>query len=631
MCGIAGFIPFKTTGSDILENMGQRMVAALHHRGPDQQAYWIDQNAKILMAHTRLSIQDLSDAGSQPMVSADKRYCLVFNGEIYNFRELKADYNLVTQGQSDTEVLLALIESIGFTKTVPLLKGMFAFALYDHAQGMLHIARDPIGKKPLYMGWGTQGFYFASELKSVFACGEKRPTVNTDILDLYLRWRYVPDPYCIYTGFWKLPPAHYVSVSLSKLNQPFDVLEDIKEFWSFDQCARQDNKIISNQDAVGQLDDILNQAVEKRMVSDVPLGMFLSGGIDSTLVAAMMQKQSDQPIKTLTISFDEKKYNEAPIALKTANILGAEHIELNLTAQDAMNIVPDIAGIFDEPFADPSALPTYTICKLAKTKMSVALSGDGGDESFGGYSWYGRAEQLEFLFKIPKEVRGIVSKIFALYPTAQAKKIASMIGAKNWDDLYPKLMTYWDAIQGVKNKNYLQTPYDRTALMDWNKSNVERLMAFDARMFLAGDVLTKVDRCSMAHALEIRSPLLDQNVIEYAWSLPLKMKRKQGQGKWILRELLKQYYPDYDFNQPKQGFSIPHGRWLKNELRGWAEDLFDPNKIALVDSAIITPYWNKHKENKGDYGHYLWTHAMLQSWHRHQVGHDVAPKMKDVS
>lgn len=623
MCGIAGFIPFKTMGPDILENIGQRMVAALHHRGPDQQAYWIDQNSKILMAHTRLSIQDLSELGSQPMVSADKRYCLVFNGEIYNFQQLKADYNLITQGQSDTEVLLGLIESIGFEKTLPLLKGMFAFALYDSEEAVLHIARDPIGKKPLYLGWGEKGFYFASELKAIFAYDEGRPEINQNVLDLYLRWRYVPDPYCIYQGFWKLPPAHSVSIPMSKLNQPFNILSDIKEFWSFDQCTRQNNKMISSQDAVGQLDHILNQAVEKRMVSDVPLGVFLSGGIDSTLVAAMMQKQSAQPIKTLTISFDEKKYNEAPIASKTANILGTEHTELNLTAQDTMNMVSRIAYIFDEPFADPSALPTYAICQLAKTKMSVALSGDGGDESFGGYSWYGRAEKLEFLFKFPKEVRGILSKILALYPTAQAQKIASMVSAQDWDDLYPKLMTYWDSVQGIKNKNYLKTPYDQIAMMDWDKSNIEKLMAFDAKMFLAGDVLTKVDRCSMAHALEIRSPLLDQDVIEYAWTLPFEMKRKKGQGKWILRELLKKYYPNYDFNRPKQGFSIPHGRWLKDELRDWAEDLFDPNKITLVDPAMITPYWNKHKEQKDDYGHYLWTHAMLQSWHRHQVGYQI--------
>ena len=630
MCGIAGYLKNPNNGGDI-GAIVQKMTDAIRHRGPDAGDVWVEPSQQsFALGHRRLSIIDLSQAGAQPMMSASGRYIIVFNGEIYNFQILRTALeakNHSFKGHSDTEVLLAAFEEWGIEQALTRAVGMFALALFDQKTKELTLARDRLGKKPLYFGWDKQGgnFAFASELKALVSDEYFQDlNINQEAVQLYLRWRYVPDPYSIYKNIYKLPPSTYMTLPLENFSNVFDPTQYFKTYWDFKNIVDQPKNNFDEAKTLKNLENIIEQAVEERMIADVPLGAFLSGGIDSSLIVAMMQKQSDAPINSFTIAFDDPLYNEADKARSIADHLGTNHTEMLLSADDALKTVDYLAQMFDEPFADPSAIPTYHVCRLAKTKMTVALSGDGGDETFGGYSFYSRIEKIASLMKIPKPLRQAAAQILAVMPlpgekisNAQRQKISLMLKAKNPDDLYPLIHSYWYAVTGEKLNNDTATPYRDLSDALKNKNIIERAMAFDTRMFLAGDVLTKVDRCSMTHGLEVRAPLLDSRVIEYAWGMNFNLKINKGVQKYALKEILKNYVPQNLIDQKKQGFSIPHGRWLKDELRDWAEDLLSVEaleKYKLISPDLVTPYWQAHKQGRGDYGHYLWNIVSLQNW-----------------
>ncbi len=630
MCGITGYFKHADESANVTTAI-QAMNEALLHRGPDSGDVWVSpHNPHLALGHRRLSIIDLSPTGAQPMISSSGRYVIVFNGEIYNFKDLSAELSTigcVFKGHSDTEVLLNAIEQWGIEKTLPRLVGMFAFAVYDQKTKDLTLARDAMGKKPLYFGWGKsrRHFAFASELKAITANDAFRSLdVNQDAVDLYLRWRYVPDPYSIYQNIYKVPPASFVTLSLKNSVIDFSFDRDIKSYWDFSKVVDQKKNNLNEEESIQGLHDVLRLAVEQRMIADVPLGAFLSGGIDSSLVVSMMQEQSSIPINSFAIAFDDPRYNEAEKAHDVAAHLGTHHTQMLLTAQEALSTIDIMGHIFDEPFGDPSAIPTYHVCRLARDKMTVALSGDGGDETFCGYSFYARIEKFISIMKVPWALRAVAAKILSHIPItirnlskAQKQKIAMMLTAKTPDELYPFIHSYWYGVTGESLNNSVSTPYHTLRDSLENKNMLERAMAFDARMFLAGDVLTKVDRCSMAHSLEVRSPLLDTRVIEYAWGMDFHLKKNGNTQKYALKELLKKYVPDHIINQKKQGFSIPHGQWLKDDLQDWVEDLLTPQALdqyGLISPDKVTPYWQAHKTGKQDYGHYLWTIVCLQNW-----------------
>jgi asparagine synthase (glutamine-hydrolysing) len=630
MCGIVGYLDLRNAG-DVAQHSLCAMADALVHRGPDAHGLWVEPDGGgFALAHRRLSIIDTSDAGAQPMQSASGRYIIVFNGEVYNFQTLSAELEgqgCSFKGHSDTEVLLAAFERWGIEDTLKRIAGMFALALYDVKTRELTLARDRLGKKPLYFGWSGDGaaFAFASELKAFKAAQAfKRPDVHQGAVRLYLQWRYVPDPYTIYQNIWKLPPSHYVTLPLEAYAQPFKPQEHMRCYWDFDAVVHQERPDVSEDAALDRLEVALEQAVQERMISDVPLGAFLSGGVDSALIVALMQKHSDQAVSSFTIAFDDPRYNEAEQAAEIAARLGTNHTEMILKPQEALDTVSHLGSIFDEPFADPSAIPTYHVCRLARKDITVALTGDGGDESFAGYSWYARAQKMQKILGLPLGVRSLGAKAFenavffdGHFSVAQRQKIAALLRVKNADEIYPLLHSYWSAVTGQPYDASYSVSYDDLAQNIEAQHIVERMMAFDVRMFLAGDVLTKVDRCSMAHSLELRSPLLDHRVVECAWSLPHSLKMRGGTQKYALKQLLRRYLPDDLIDRPKQGFSIPHGQWLRDDLREWAEDMLSVDALKkhnLIAPESVRPYWDAHVSGQADYGHYLWTIVSMQNW-----------------
>ncbi len=643
MCGITGLYSFDPRPDRLaLRKTAEAMSSALRHRGPDDGDVWQDPDLPLALGHRRLSIIDLSKAGHQPMASASGRYIIAYNGEIYNFRELRAqiDECYSFRGTSDTEILLACIEQWGLQKTLTKIRGMFAFALWDRTAQALFFARDHMGKKPLYIGWAGSSLVYGSELKSLCAHPDFNRDVDRAALTSYMRFGHVPAPLCIYAQVWQLLPGSMMALDMRMLRAGQDLQPLIERFWSpKDALETARSNPYKGETLVQDFEELLTSCVRDRMISDVPLGAFLSGGIDSSAVVALMQKQSADKIKTYSIGFDEGAYNEAHHARAVATHLGTDHHEMILTPANALDIVPDLPAMFDEPFADMSAIPTYLVSKFARESVTVALSGDGGDEMLGGYVRHVSGPRAWNLVQnhIPAPLREPLSQVIqSISPSMWSKlrpsrphfgmhmhKFAQILNKHSEGDVYLSLVSAWNKPKTfVLDGSESIIPLVDPKMQIEGLSFAETMMYWDALTYLSGDILTKVDRASMAVSLEARAPLLDTRIYDFVWRLPENVKIKDGQGKWLLRELLKNHIPEELFTRPKQGFSVPVADWLRADLKDWAEDLLDPYEIkaqGLIDYHQIKTLWDKHQKGYGNYAQSLWTVLMFQAWHREWI------------
>lgn len=640
MCGIAGFYDLdRKTDRALMLRQGEKMAGAIAHRGPDAQGVWGDPDVPLVLAHRRLSIIDLSADGAQPMQSHSGRYMIVFNGEIYNFQSLRKELEAEGahfRGRSDTEVMLAAFDVWGLNRALQRFNGMFAFALWDREKRQLHLVRDRLGKKPLYIGWAGKSFVFASELKAFRAHPDFRPEINRNALALYMRFGYVPAPQSIYKDVWQLPPGHRTTLIFDLIGAGDDLSKDWTPYWHHARVVEEacHNPIRGDDAALtDQFEALLKDCVRDRMVSDVPLGAFLSGGIDSSAVVALMQAQSSQRIKTFSIGFNERGYDEAAAAQAVARHLGTEHHEMILTAKDSQDIIPMLPGMYDEPFADVSQIPTYLVSKFAREQVTVALSGDGGDEMLGGYV---RHQAIPALWHRvgwwPQPVREFVSngihkipvekwdRLVKKYPQFGERiyKIADLLPLRNLEEIYIHVMSRWTDPTGlVKDSREPLIMLHDPSWLPRDLTFSERMMYGDALSYLPNDVLTKVDRASMAVGLEARAPLLDYRIFEFSWRLPLDVRIRKHQGKWLLRQVLARHVPDHLFDRTKQGFAVPIGDWLKGDLKDWANDLLNPVTIenqGYLNPVPITAAWNEHLDGKGNHAQRLWTVLMFQSW-----------------
>jgi len=594
MCGIAGLWNF---GGGNAEAVAARMASCLIHRGPDDHGTWASDRG-VALGFRRLSIVDLSPAGAQPMSSASGRYVLVFNGEIYNFQRLRTRVQRDWRGHSDTEVLLACIEDWGLEKTVRECIGMFAFALWDTREETLSLVRDRAGVKPLYYALDAHGLRFASELKALDA-----RDIDDEAAALYARCRYVPAPWSIYAGVKKLMPGSILTVSRDA--------STLTKYWDAPAVAEHAaaNRFRGDDDeAVRVLDELLGDSVALRMIADVPLGVFLSGGVDSSLIAALMQRRASGPIHTFTIGFEDPRFDEARYGREVAQHLGSHHEELYVTEADALALVPRLAGIYDEPFADSSALPTYLVSQLARRTATVALSGDGGDELFAGYHHHFLGRRLQRrVSAVPRFARGAVGRALRALP-----RIRSLGQALVEDD---PLATYRRAMLLADLGSTPAPPLSHVLphVLPHLDDPTELTMFLDFATYLPDDILVKVDRASMAVSLEARTPFLDHRVIEYAWSLPLSMKIRDDRGKWIARQLLRRYLPDTLVDREKQGFGLPLAKWLRGPLRDWAEALLARVEEHPFDRPRVRDLWQRHLRGE-NHERELWTVLMYQAF-----------------
>ena len=647
MCGFAGFIGGDWSASDSVASILARMNRAISHRGPDHSAVWMDPEAKVGFAHNRLAIIDLSPAGNQPMASASGRYVIIYNGEIYNHRAIRDELAAVGSapnwsGHSDTETLLAAIEAWGIRGALERATGMFAFALWDKAERTLVLARDRLGEKPLYYGRqeASGPFLFASELKALAEHPEFRRDVDRRALTLLLRYSYIPAPFSIYTGISKLPAGSILTLRQGAA-EPV-----IEEYWSGAAAAEAgiaDPLRIGEKEAIDALEQRFEAAIAGQMIADVPLGAFLSGGVDSSTVVALMQKLSPRPVKTFTIGFHEAGYNEAEHAKAVAAHLGTEHTELYVTPHEARAVIPKLPQIYDEPFADASQIPTHLVSALARRHVTVSLSGDGGDELFGGYNRYLLTSQLwGKISAIPKPLRAAAARaLTALPPSAWTKfgdaaggllpklaqvnrlgdkvhKGAPLLHSESVSELYGGMLSLWrepetlviGATEPRSQATGLAPPLE-------SLGGIERMMALDMIGYLPDDILAKVDRAAMAVSLETRVPMLDHHVVEFAWRLPFDFKIRGGETKWILRRLLDRHVPRALIERPKMGFGVPIGQWLRRPLRGWAEALLDERRLrseGFLRPEPIRRMWQAHLGGAVDEQYRLWPVLMFQSW-----------------
>ncbi len=662
MCGIAGFL--RASGvrdavdpADVLK----KMAGALVHRGPDSSGYWWNADNGIGFSHRRLAIVDLTPAGHQPMVSQSGRYVITFNGEIYNHLDLRAaiaedrrhvsaqnglNTPLSWSGHSDTETLLAGFDAWGIADTVSRSNGMFAMAIWDLAEKTLTLARDRLGEKPLYYGWHGDNFLFGSELKALQAHPSFHAKVDRGALCLMLRHGYVPAPYSIFEGIAKLEPGSMLTVSPSMRSS------QVVAYWSLKDTidAAQSNGFLgSPQQAVDELEGLLTDAVSKQMMSDVPLGAFLSGGIDSSTIVALAQSRSKNKVKTFTIGFQEEAYNEAIYAKAVADHLGTNHTELYVTPKQAMEVIPRLPTLYDEPFADSSQIPTFLVSQLAREHVTVSLSGDAGDELFCGYNRYQFTSKLwSGISATPHAIRSILAwgltslspeqwshidaRFGKILPSQvrvanlgdKLHKAASLLGNDSSDELYRSLVSYWRApasivIGGHEPPTYLTGLAPNLSGLD----TVERMMALDALTYLPDDILVKVDRAAMGVSLESRVPFLDHRVVEFAWRLPMSMKLRDGMTKWVLRELLDRHVPKALIERPKMGFGVPLDTWLRGPMRQWAEDLLAPERLAregFFHPELIRQRWAEHLSGSRNWQSLLWNVLMFQGWLENQQG-----------
>ena len=638
MCGITGF--YETSGNrsrSELHVMGKSMAGTMSHRGPDSHDLWQDPDLPLVLAHRRLSIIDLSSDGAQPMESHSGRYILIFNGEIYNYRIIQkelANKNIAWRGRSDTEVFLAAVEHWGLNRTLQKINGMFAFTLWDLKDRALHFARDRLGKKPLYIGWCGKTLVFGSELKALRAHPDFTPALDTEALHGFLRLGYIEAPHSIYKDVWQLPPGQRLSIDLQTVKPGETLTTQMKPYWDALQIAGDARAHItekSDADIIEEFETLLSTCVSERMISDVPLGAFLSGGIDSSSVVALMQKTSSQPVKTYSIGFEEDGFDEARYARKIAAHLETDHHEHICTGADALDVIPKLPDMYDEPFADISAIPTYLVSAFARKDVTVALSGDGGDEMLGGYVRHTLGPKLWSATRtLPRFLRKGLATGLQYIPTgildtaqrgtpqfgSKVQKAASIMALNNQEDIYERLICKWPRAPVLGADLYNpQRPLPRGDSISF----AEKMMLWDAHGYLPHDILTKVDRASMAVSLEARAPLLDARIYEYVWSLPENVKIRGGKGKWLLQQVLKKHVPEELFERPKQGFAIPVGDWLRGPLRDWAEDLLDENTLndqGLLDTREIRKTWQAHLKGRGNHGEALWVILMFQLWHQ---------------
>jgi asparagine synthase (glutamine-hydrolysing) len=625
------------------------MAGRIAHRGPDDAGVWVDERAGIALAHRRLSILDLSPAGHQPMQSASGRFVLVFNGEIYNHLAMRRELEGVDcraslamtrwRGHSDTETLLAGFEAWGIEETLKKTVGMFAIALWDKAECRLTLVRDRLGEKPLFYGWVHGTFVFGSELKALRAYPGFDNPVSRDALALYLQFCTVPAPYSIYQDIFKLEPGCMLSLNAKGLAGK---TVRVEPYWRFTDAVRQGlaAPIQSETEAVAALEAALCESVALQVLADVPLGAFLSGGVDSSTIVALMQAQSSKPVQTFTVGFDEAGFDESPHALAVARHLGTEHHALRVTAADARSVIPLLPSMYDEPFADSSQIPTYLVSKAARQHMTVALSGDAGDELFGGYNRYFWGQRvwnrLGWMPPVLRQglgagIQQVPAKAWDVLGRAlpgahgigrlgdKAYKLANRLTTvQSVDDLYRSLVTVWpkptDVVRGASR---LLTKLDDASLVVGVPEAEHRMMLWDTLTYLPNDILTKVDRAAMSVSLETRVPFLDHRLVELAWRLPLQMKIRGGQGKWALRQVLYKYVPRELIERPKAGFGIPVGQWLRGPLREWAEALLDEVRLereGYIYPAPIRQKWAEHLSGQRDHTTSLWAVLMFQAW-----------------
>ena len=647
MCGITGFWGEPETEGAVLRLRVSHMAQRMAHRGPDDADEWVDEQCGIGLGFRRLAIVDLSPAGRQPMESASGRYIIIFNGEVYNFATVRVELEGLGhrfRGGSDTEVLLAAVEEWGLVRAIERFVGMFGFALWDREERALHLVRDRLGIKPLYYGWLAGSFLFGSELKALAAHPAFQAEIDRDSLALYMRHGYVPSPYSMYRGIRKLPPGTILSLRAhddeAATPAPFWSARDVTETGLAHPFTG------SETDAIEALDALLREAVALRMIADVPLGAFLSGGIDSSTVVALMQAQSERPVKTFTIGFHEADYDEAVHAAAVAQHLGTDHTALYVTPEEARTVIPALPAMFDEPFADSSQIPTFLVSRLARRHVTVSLSGDGGDELFGGYNRYFWGRSIwQRMGRVPPGARAFSTRaLTALSPAAwdrqfsrldavlppglrqrtpgdKLHKLAGVLAADSPEDLYLGLVSTWkqpdEVVIGADEPPTAITDRSQwAALPDFT----QRMMFLDLISYLPDDILTKVDRASMATSLEARVPILDHRVVAFAASLPLSLKIRDGQGKWLLRQVLDRYVPRELIERPKTGFGVPIDAWLRGPLRDWSEDLLDERRLraeGYLHPEPIRQKWQEHISGARNRQHQLWYVLQFQAWLEH--------------
>lgn len=643
VCGLAGILGRQSCDEATL----RAMAAALRHRGPDDEGIWLDRSASIGLAHRRLAVLDLSACGHQPMESADGRYVLAFNGEIYNHLLLRADLEREGnaprwRGHSDTETLLAAFVAWGIVSTLQKAVGMFAFAVWDTHSRTLSLGRDRFGEKPLYYGWAEGTFLFASELKALKVHPAFRAEIDRNALTAFMRYSYIPAPKSIYRGILKLMPGSVLTVDMNG-SKPTTA-----RYWSVLEAARRGVRTPftgSERDAVERLESHLSDAVAMQQIADVPLGAFLSGGIDSSTVVALMQARATRPVHTFTIGFNDPNYNEAPNAKAVARHLGTDHTEFYVTPEEATAVVELLPTLYDEPFADPSQIPTFLVCQFARRRVTVSLSGDAGDELFGGYNRYLWARKL---LKYPRPLRRMVARGLTVLTPSQwdrfqsavqpalperlhvrtagdkAHKLASVLRADSDATVYERLISTWSApdsvVLGGGDAAELRSVWEEMAEFG---AVEQQMMAVDACTYLPDDILCKVDRAAMAVSLETRVPFLDHRLVEFVWTLPLDMKigGNRREGKWILRQLLYKYVPRELIERPKMGFGVPIDAWLRGPLRAWAEELLDESRLraeGYFAPAVVRRTWGEHLSGKRNWQYRLWNVLMFQAWFSQQ-------------
>ena len=646
MCGIAGLLdPAASTSADRLGALASAMAAPLEHRGPDDKGLWVDAEAGVAFGHRRLAVIDLGPGGAQPMVSAGGRWVIAYNGEIYNHRQLRHRLERAGtrfRGDSDTEALVAAVECWGVDRALDASEGMFAAALWDRRERELHLLRDRFGEKPLYYGWVGAVFAFGSELKAVCALPGFGAELDRRAVARYLRHNCIPAPDTIWRGVRKLLPGHLVTLTHTTIP---GVLPEQRCYWSAADAvttARQHPFLGSDSEMTDQLEDALSGAVAARMVADVPVGAFLSGGIDSSTIVALMQQNATRPVRTFTVGFADRAFDESDDAAAVAAHLGTDHTAVHVGDAEAVEVIARIPEIWDEPFSDVSQIPTYLVSRVARREVTVSLSGDGGDELFAGYNrhaWlervWGRAALLpagirrtgsSALGRIPPALVDQAARLLPAgwqvrNPSTKVVKMARVLAASDPEDAYRALTTHWDDAQSmVSGGDPIDQAGDRHRSPVSDGGITEQMLWSDLVGYLPDDILVKLDRAAMAVSLESRVPFLDRRVLDLAWSLPLQAKLRGGQTKWLLRQVLARHVPAELVERPKMGFGLPIGPWLRAELAPWAEHLLDEERLrtqGLLDPLPVRRAWNLHRSGRRDLGYELWDVLVLQAWIDH--------------